>query len=698
LNSCSNILTINTLRRFQVLRLGRAHTPGRISPASVESSAFPAILSCVARLYSVIQLKSSPPRPATIRLFIAAFLLILAQSSAPVLAAGKRGEAPMLAKRVAAGQLPPVEDRLPENPAVVAPVERIGKYGGTWRRLAKGSADVAFTSRLGYEPIVRWDSSGRKVIPGFAESWDIRDGGRTYSFKLRKGMKWSDGQPVTSEDFMFWFEDVISNTDLSPVFPSWLKVGGEIPAVAAPDPWTIEFTFAAPYGIFLETLAFQGNIIAPKHYLKQFHPKYGDMAAINAKAKSMELDYWYQLYGRMADLNDNAELPTWKAFKLKTQPPAPLLIAERNPYYWKVDPEGNQLPYIDQIAFKDLQNGEIITLKAMAGEADFQDRRIDSANFPLFMENSQRRNYRVLRDVSPTTVALYVNQYSKDPALRPILQDRRFRVALSHAVNRKELIFLLYANRAVASRAVASPQDPYYLPEFEKKYLEYDPKLAEELLDQVGLKRKGGGMRTMPDGTPFRQIMHVFPSETGTPGDLWQLLADYFREVGLDFVVTIESAALSRLQVCNGNSDFWAYCIAGMHWSVDPLWYVPWSSASYHAPLYGRYIATEGKDKLGVKPPPEFQRLVDWYKELYSTVGNDARKLELGQAILRQWADECYVIGICKEENLAIVSNRFRNVPEHIIHDYRVLTPGYIGIEQFYIDDEYGREAKGGEK
>ena len=602
-------------------------------------------------------------------------------------------EAPMLAERVAAGELPPVEERLPENPAVVEPLEGIGVHGGTWRRLAMGGRDISLASRLGYEPLVRWDRTGKNVAPGLAESWEILDAGRTYVFHLRKGLKWSDGHPLTSEDLLFYYEDVLCNKELSPVFPSWLMVAGERVKLTAPDPYTVIFSFVAPHGLFLEMLAYRSHgIIFPKHYLKQFHADYADPAELERKAKERGMALWRQLFGLKADCNNNPDLPTCRPFNITVPSPATRMVAERNPYYWKVDPEGNQLPYIDRITYANVQNNEIITIKAMAGETDFQARGIDATNYALFMENRERGNYHVLRDLSPGSVVLYVNQYSKDAELRPLLQDRRFRIALALAINREELIFLLYSGMAVPSRGIASPYDPYYLPEFDEKYLEYDPGRANALLDQLGMKKDARGMRRLPSGRPFRQMLNVFPSEAGTTSDLWQLVADYFREVGLDFTVKLDAPALSRLQVCNGNSDFWAYAVAGMNWVVDPVWYVPWASSTYFAPLYGRYVASRGKDKQGVKPPPEIQRLVDWYLDMCSVPRDETgripkRRLELGRSILRQWSQECYTIGICRQELVTIVSNRFKNVPEHIIHDYRIMTPGYIGIEQFYLDD-----------
>ena len=595
-------------------------------------------------------------------------------------------EAPSLTERVARGELPPVEERLPAEPAVVFPVHRIGKYGGSWRRVSMGRTDIHLNARLGYEPLVRWDRTGLQPEPGLAKAWEVLDGGRTFVFHLRRGLKWSDGHPLTSEDFLFCFEDVFSNRELTPIFPSWLMLDGIPATMTAPDNETVVITFPKPYGLFIQMVCLRGmSLVAPKHYLKRFHIKYTPKEELEAKVKERGLSQWFQLFALKANVDENPELPTFRPFQIAVPPPASRMVARRNPYYWKVDPEGNQLPYIDEIVFTDIQDSEMATFKAMSGEVDFQARRIDAANYPLFMENRNRGNYRVLRDLSPDTLVVYVNQHSKDDELRAILQDRRFRVALSLAVNRPELIDVIFNGMAVPSRGVVSPFDPTYLPEFDSKYLNYDPVEANRLLDEMGLGRGRDGIRRLPQsGRAFRETLNVFPSEMGTNLDMYQLIADYWREIGLDFVIKMDAPALSVMQMQNGNFNFWAYALPGMHWMIDPLWYVPWESSSYFAPLYGRYRATNGK--AGVKPPPEFQMLIDRYLELRSTV-DEERRLELGRSIMKQWAEECYAIGICRPELLTIVSNRFHNVPDHIVHNFRVLTPGYIGIEQFYIDE-----------
>jgi len=600
--------------------------------------------------------------------------------------AGTFREAPMLSEMVKAGKLPPVEERLPTEPLVVQPVRSIGKYGGTWRRLTTNPMETLVGSRLGYEPPVRWDRTGRKVVPGLAKSWEVRDEGRTYVLNLREGLKWSDGRPFTSEDFIFCYEDKYLNKEITPVFPNWLANRAEDLKVTAPDPLTVVYQFARPNGLFLEILAFRGtDLYLPKHYMKEFHRKYADENALERKVREAGLEHWITLFARRLDLELNVDRPTMNPWKLKVGSPAMRLVVERNPYYWKVDPEGNQLPYIDRIAFTVVPNSEVLNLKAMSGAVDMQARYIDSSKFTLFIENREKGRYRVLADTAPTGSCIYVNQYSKDPEIRKLLQDRRFRIALSVAINRPELIELVYSGLAEPTNAVASPYDPYYLSKFRERHIQYDPDLANKLLDEVGLKRGRRGMRRMPNGKPFRQILHCFPSETGTSVETWQLVSEYWREVGLDFVVKQDARGLSGIQVANGDSDFYAYAMPGMHWVIDATAYVPINRGVAYAPLYGTYVMTGGKK--GIRPSAEWQRILDSYQQLRRTL-DEERKLELGQRILAQWVEECYVIGVVYEKGLTLVSTRLKNMPDHMIHDWRLKAPGYLNVEQFWLDEE----------
>lgn len=586
------------------------------------------------------------------------------------------------------GTLPPVEDRLPERPVVVRPVHQIGKYGGTWRSLYSAMRDLQLTTRMGYETLLRWDRDGNTVIPGIAESVESRDGAKTFVARLRKGMRWSDGHPFTSDDFVFMHRHVLNNKTLTPSMPPRWKMGGAAYELEAPDPQTVIFRFSKPYGMFLDMLAFmgrQGDLFTPAHYSKRYHPDFRDPAELDAEAKAAGYADWSAYYARQHDLDLTPECPTLGPFVLRVPFPAQRCVAVRNPYYWKVDPDGNQLPYIDELTYDRVLDQTMLNLRAIDGQVDFQNRGIDAANFTLLSEAGKSKGYRVQADYATSATGVYINQYSLNALHRPILQDRRFRIALSLAINRPEAVEIIYNGLGIIDNGVTQPEDRYYLPGLDQTYVQYDPEEAGRLLDEVGLKRAEGGMRRWPDGSGFHEILHIFPSEGGTSADLWQLLADYWREVGLRFSVVIQDAALSRLQATTGNSDFFAYREVSQHWQLDGTFKVPVTNYCYQAPLFGHYVMTEGRH--GIRPNPEQQRLIDWYHEMLSTP-DERRQLELGRLILKQWSQQLYFIGVCRPVELTVISNRFRNVPERIHHNYRLMSPGYIGIEQFYIDEE----------
>jgi len=599
-------------------------------------------------------------------------------------------EAPMLRERVEKGELPPVEQRLPEDPVVVTPIERIGEYGGTWRRLSMAVSDIGMDSRLGYEPLLRWNLAGDGVVPGLAHAWERSDDARRYTFHLRRGLRWSDGHPFTSEDFRFAVESVAGNAMLNPVSPKWLTTTSGLPRVQTPDPYTVVFEFTEPYGLFPQLLAFrgtQGPLFLPKHYLSQFHADYANPDELAALVAQNRCAFWYELFERKNDLRRNPELPSVGPFVIEVPYPSQRAIATRNPYYWKVDPEGRQLPYIDRISFLNVTDQTILNFKAIDGETDFQDRRINSYYLPLFVRNAKAKGYRVQVGVTTEPLCVFVNQSSRDERMRPLLMDRRFRVALSVALNREEIIRFIYHGHAEPSTAVASPQDPYFRPEYDQTYIDYDPDLANALLDELGMKRGADGLRRMPDGSRFHEILHVFPSEMSAGQELWELVADFWREVGLAFTVRLDDATLSTLQVQSGKANFWSYGLTGMHWSLDGQMHTPNSPRSFFAPLYGRYVATHGAS--GVEPPEEYQRLVDWHREMTSTPDEHLRR-ELADKILGQWNEQCYAIGICRPSVVYVINNRFRNVPDELISSFRLMSPGYVGIEQFFFESQEG--------
>ena len=208
-------------------------------------------------------------------------------------------ESPLLRTQVDQGLLPSLEERLPTDPATVKPHEEIGQYGGTWRRVHMGMPDEAGWMRLTYDPLLRWSRDYKKPIPNTAKSWEVSEDGKQFTFHLRKGMKWSDGHPFTSRDYMFWYNEIILNDDLFPVKPNWLRLEGELGVLDAPDDHTIRFSFSKSNGVILQWLASWTELVAgppPSHYLKQYHPNFVNEDSLNAIVRIEGYDTWMALY------------------------------------------------------------------------------------------------------------------------------------------------------------------------------------------------------------------------------------------------------------------------------------------------------------------------------------------------------------------------------------------------------------------
>ena len=208
------------------------------------------------------------------------------------------GQAPQLRVKVAAGELPPVEERLPEEPLVVNPIEEIGEYGGVWRQVHTGRGDLTQIDYHLNENLVKWSADFTEILPNVAKSWEFSEDARTVTFSIRKGIKWSDGVPFTVDDIMFWWEKIILNDDISPRKPSWLKSGGELATVEKIDDYTVEFSFALPYATILSQFVGSqgGRLFYPEHYLKQFHPDYTSMDKIEKMMEEEDYVVWANFF------------------------------------------------------------------------------------------------------------------------------------------------------------------------------------------------------------------------------------------------------------------------------------------------------------------------------------------------------------------------------------------------------------------
>ena len=307
-------------------------------------------------------------------------------------------EAPMLAARVAAGELPPVEERLPPNPPVVTPLEEIGQYGGTLRMAINSPYGFAGDgqSTIGPETILRISPQYNAVLPGIAESYEFQNDGRTLLLSLVPGINWSSGEPFTADDILFWYEQVLLDDELTPSKPVYWMPGAELMTVSKVDTYNLRLDFAEPYPIATMLLAhyrgFPASFYHPAHYMRDFHPSVVDKAKLEARTKEAGFDAWHQLFKaqyRSGYVPTVVGYPVINPYMI-TSISGDVRIFERNPYYWKIDPAKNQLPYIDSVVANYIGDAEVANLKMIQGELDYAARQMTMQNYPLYWRTGSR--------------------------------------------------------------------------------------------------------------------------------------------------------------------------------------------------------------------------------------------------------------------------------------------------------------------
>ena len=388
-------------------------------------------------------------------------------------------EAPQLAEQVKAGKLPPVAERIGQDPLVIKPLHEIGKYGGTWRGGFTGPADFwnGYRCCSGPDHLLFWDYTGDRPRPNIAKGYEMQDGGRALVLHLRRGMKWSDGQPFTADDFVFWFEDIYRNKDLVPTPSAAMAINGKQGEIEKVDTYTVRFKFPEPYFMLPDVLAGstalagqQGCVrgmggFAPAHYLKQFHPKYVGKDELDKKVKDAKFDSWVRLFLSKNDWALNPDLPG----ALAVEDGRPRSIRRRG--RWSGTPTasswtrpGNQLPYIDKVVLTLAENLEVINLRAIAGEYDFQARHLDLGKLPVFLENQQKGNYKVYLDPGDYGGDMIIKfnlSYEADPEIAKWINTADFRRALSLGIDRDQINETFWLGTGTPSSVVPADSNKY---------------------------------------------------------------------------------------------------------------------------------------------------------------------------------------------------------------------------------------------
>jgi len=581
----------------------------------------------------------------------------------------KYKEAPMLAELVKAGKLPPVDERVPLDPLVVEPIEEIGQYGGTWRMGMLGPGDTAILTRtVGYEGIMRFSVDLKDSIPNVAKALDVSADGKTFTFYLRKGMKWSDGAPFTADDILFWYKDIALNKELTPSFPRAFMSGGEPCKVEKMDETTVKFVFAQPHGLFLMMLAHVNNTevpLMPKHYLKQFHPNYASKAELDKKVKDAGFENWWELFGDRNNMWSNVDRPRLHGWRLTTPlGTATQVVFDRNPYYWKVDPEGNQLPYLDKVFLKVHADRETILMDAVAGEIDMQHRHIDyTEDYSLLKQNAEKGDYRFfwLTPDKMCSASIKFNQTVKNPVLRKIFGTKEFRIALSHAINRPEIVDTVWRGRTEPRQIAPWPASGIVHERLATQYLEYDPDKANALLDKVFPKKDADGFRLGPDGKRIFFTVEIIASHNQII-DMMEMVKKYWADVGIDIALKPEDRPLWT-ERRNGN-EWEAHASKWVASGFFPLlqsnlWWP--QNMEFPGVEWTRWYLTGGES--GEEPPASVKKQIELYEELLVTVDPEKQK-KIFMQILDIAADNFFAMGITsKPKRFGIVKNDLRNVP-----------------------------------
>jgi len=579
-------------------------------------------------------------------------------------------EAPMFRTMVAAGELPPVEERLPkrEDILVIKPVEQVGEYGGMLRKMGTAKQEELHTLN---SPILRQNVDFTKVMPDLAKKVELSKDYKTFTIYLRKGLRWSDGYPFTVDDILFWWEDEILNDDLSPVKPKAWMPGGELANFEKVDDYTLRIHFAVPSPNLRMKLArfwqtgSQGNFFDPKHYLKKWHIKYNPEADKLAKEEGYE--HWWETFNFHKTYwpgGKDINLPKMGPYKRERVTTTELVFV-RNPYYHAVDTEGNQLPYIDRIIEYLAPDPEITTMKIIAGELDFS---IDASlkDYPLYKENEERGGYRtiLMEDALPTGIAMGFNQNHPDSVKRKVFQDLKFRRAMSLAINREDMNEVVFFGMGKPMQATAHPSASFYKPEWGEAhpYLRYDPEEANRLLDEIGLnKRDSEDYRLRPDEKRLTIFIQYAYTGDAPEAAMLELVKEYWEAVGVKTEVKMVEYGY-----------YFAY-VAGMEqdiniWPLDATLEGQLYTWPLHKFLFNgggvmviglkwhQWIVTEGE--TGEEPPEEVKQWYEWIDEWLTHAPGTPKYIEFAQKIFDWYAENLWEMGLVGMAKKPVILNK----------------------------------------
>ena len=610
------------------------------------------------------------------------------------------GESPLLAKLVKLGKLPPLEERLPPNPIVVKNRE-IGKYGGTLSIGIKGEKTWFGDpqSAIGPQPLLRYSEDFSKPLPNIARKWEWSNGGKWLTLDLIEGARWSDGEPFTADAIMWWYKNVLTNKEITAKPASRWAPGEEVMGMTKLSEYKIRYEFKVPHpAIEFDLLHYQGGMYSwlPAHYSKQFHADFVEKDKLDELVKAEGFDNWVQLFkaknsicSMMACSEGMPTMDPYTIEKFSTE----YSILKRNPYYWKVDEAGNQLPYIDEVGLYVYTDPEVLKLKAIQGEFDIFGQNSNLEDYPVYKKNAEKAGYNIYNWML-TDAGFMGFQYNltiSDPVKRKIFRDKRFRIASSHAINREEVNETLFFGLVKITNYTAHPATPWYNEDYAMAHTSYDPELSNKLLDEMGLKdRDSDGYRKMPDGRTL-EVKYEGENTQAWARPVEELVQDYLRQVGIKMDIDVKDRELWTKRANSNQIEFSQWVVVGFTGSMvaDPRSFVPWRQSA-ETVWYGggegsweAWALTGGTE--GEEPPFEVKEIIRLMKEARMEFDQD-KKIKLLDQILKIHSEERYGFSILGPVLKPVLVNKnLANVPLDGYHGYDGIRMQPYFPEAFYF-------------
>ena len=602
-------------------------------------------------------------------------------------------EAPMLAKLVADGKLPPLQERLPENPLVAKHdfdgYERPGIYGGTWHRFHTRPDLGTWKMTGGYAPLIRWKFDASGLEPGLAEAWEFNEDGSVFTLHLRKGLKWSDGHPFTSKSFAFYYQ--LCRDDRHQYNPPvWCLVDGVPMEVEIPDDYTIVMKFAGPnwlVPLWLATGFWWCNIYnIPEHYMSQFHPDYNPEYADFIEFERKDLPH------------QNTERPTMWPWRITTNDKGGFrVLLERNPYYYVVDDLGRQLPYIDRVKTNLIPEPQVRVLKILAGEVDCQYRGMEKRDLALYMKGQEPGGYQIRKwkSTSGAQPAILINWTAPDLVLRQLIRDQRFRKALALGVDREKCNEIAWRGLLQPQAATVSQESWHFadadgqtlFEEWKRADADFDLEKANAMLDEMGLtQRDKQGYRLRPDGQRLEIVMDVPSSNLNSQeNDIGLIIQEGWEQMGIKTILYTPPGAELSLRRTLGEFTISMHGEAEMDLFTYPDWVFP-TLAKYWHPKVGKWYETGGKE--GETPTGPLKKLLDLYDAIKKEPDSQKRHQYVRDAVRIHIDEGPFHLGTAaRSPSLVVVADHFHNVPnDGILGPWAIVTPATSYPEQCFIE------------